>query len=115
MKPPYTVEPAEESCAHCHRDRYVVVGPDGVAGGVYYNDRGDAEEQARELNDAFARGVASSTGLAEAVLSAALGHGITWDANSRTLGHDPGEGYVDSEDALAATIVHLIDLSRSGT
>lgn len=115
MKPPYTVEPAGDNCGHCGREHYDIVGPDGVALGHSFSNRCDADEEAAELNRAFTRGVASNNGIAEAVLSAALEHGVTWDANSRTIGHDPSEGFAELEDALATTLVHLIDLPRSGT
>ena len=58
MKAYYTVELSECGCEHCDADRvWDVVAGDGVALGTSYGDRGEAEEVAEMLNEAYQRGL----------------------------------------------------------
>jgi len=53
----YFIEVERNGCERCgHGKTWVVVGPDGVAGSVSYEDSSEAQDMADALNEAFWHG-----------------------------------------------------------
>jgi hypothetical protein len=63
LEEPYTVEQTEEQtesgCEHCGAGKmWLIIDPDGIAGGTSYGDKEEADDLAQELNRAFHLGQA---------------------------------------------------------
>lgn len=64
----YTVEVENNGCERCgHGKLWVVVDPDGIAGGTSYSNEEEAADIAGMLNDALKRGQRRAKSLADSV------------------------------------------------
>jgi hypothetical protein len=82
----YTVEYGNKPCEHCGiGGTWDIVGPDGVAIGVSFGDKDDAEEWAGTLSHAYELGKGGAPSWDDAI--AALAHG---DIHEALIGHIGG-------------------------